>query len=78
MLLLVGTLLLSIGFFSSCAAKHLNTTDPLYGTDVVKVKRTLGGFIALNEDAPSYDGYFYGKEYIQAFVLDKCQYQGKC
>ncbi len=76
--LLVVTCLLLTVIFSSCTAKRLQTIEPLYGVDVTKANRTLGGFIALNEDVTSYDGYFFSKEYVNAYLIDKCQAEGKC
>lgn len=64
--------------FSSCAAKHLSTPDPIYGVDIQKVKRSLGEYTALNADSQDYDGVFYSKEYLNAYLLDKCKIEGKC
>lgn len=61
-----------------CAVKHLPSPNPVYGVDIVKANRTLGAFIALNEDVSAYDGIFFSKEYLNEYLQYRCQDGGKC
>ena len=68
----------SMMLLGACVSRNMQSSEPIYGRDIQKIKIFGNTYSPIYLDSEDYDGIYFSKFYLNSYLQWKCKNNGKC